>query len=251
MARYSSLTWKQNRRFKYKHRGQLPLGPINLFARFISPNPKTSFNRVQKYPRINRTAFVGPFSSVIGDVRIGKNVFIAPNASIRADEGTPFHIGANTNIQDGVILHGLLHETITVGERKYSIYIGRGVSVAHGAIVHGPCFLGDGVFVGFHAIVFNAIVGRRSFISTNALVTNGVQIPPNRFVPPGATIDTQAKANRLRRVPTEKREFAREVQRVNQEFPASYSMLFGKKRCSCGIAYDKVVKAKVHLCRIR
>jgi carbonic anhydrase len=68
------------------------------------------------------------------------------------------------------------------------------------------------------------------------VVTNGVRIAPNRYVPPGATIDTQAKANKLRRVPKDRKEFAHEVQRVNREFPPSYHLLFGKHRCSCGIS---------------
>lgn len=187
---------------------------------------------------INKTAFVSPFSSVIGDVTIQQNVYIAPTVSIRADEGTPFFIGRNTNLQDGVILHGLLHQQIPVGNKKYSIYIGNGVSIAHGALIHGPCVIGNRVFVGFKSIVFNAIVGDGAFISTDAIVTDGVRIAPNRFVPPGATIDTQAKADALRPVPKNRKEFAREVQRVNREFPSSYTMLFGKHRCSCGIACD-------------
>lgn len=74
--------------------------------------------------------------------------------------------------------------------------------------------------------MYNAIIGKGSFVSYNAVITNGVRIAPNRFVPPGAGIDTQEKADRLRRVTEEEREFAREVQRVNQEFPPSYKALF-------------------------
>lgn len=120
----------------------------SCFKPFISPNPITSFNPVQRFPRIDKTAFVSQFSSVIGDVSIKQNVYVAPNVSIRADEGTPFSIGANTNLQDGVILHGLLNQRITVGKKSYSIFIG------------------------------------------------------------------------------------------NEEFPSSYHLLFGKHRCSCGLAYD-------------
>lgn len=209
------------------------------FEPFISPNPVTSFNPVQRYPKIDETAVISQFSSVIGDVTIKNNVYVAPNVSIRADEGTPFYIGSNTNIQDRVVLHGLLNRRISVGRKGYSIYIGNEVSVAHGALVHGPCFIGDNVFVGFNAIVYNAIVGKGAFISYNAVVTNGVRIPPNRFVAPGANIDTQEKADALPQVPKDSIEFAQEVQRVNQEFPASYHLLFGEERCSCGMAYNK------------
>ncbi|MEH7547095.1 MULTISPECIES: carbonate dehydratase [Bacillaceae] len=208
------------------------------FEPFISSNPITSFNPVSHYPTIDKTSFISQFSSVIGDVTIRNNVYVAPNVSIRADEGTPFYIGSNTNLQDGVILHGLLNRRVLAGDKSYSIYIGNEVSIAHRALVHGPCFIGDKVFVGFNAIVYNAIVGKGSFISYNAVVTNGVRIAPNRFVPPGAQIDTQAKADALSPVPNDSKEFAFEVQRVNQEFPASYHLLFGKNRCSCGLAHN-------------
>lgn len=208
------------------------------FAPFISPNPITSFNPIQRYPKIDKTAFISPFSSVIGDVRIKGNVYIAPNVSIRADEGTPFYIGSNTNLQDGVILHGLLNKYVPVGGKEYSIFIGKKVSIAHGALIHGPCYIGDNTFVGFKSIVYNAIIEKGTFIAYNAVVTNGVRIAANRFVPPGANIDTQEKANALRRVPADGKEFAREVQRVNQEFPASYNLLFGSHRCSCGMPYN-------------
>jgi carbonic anhydrase/acetyltransferase-like protein (isoleucine patch superfamily) len=210
----------------------------NSFKPFISPSPITSFNPVQLFPKIYKTAFISQFSSVIGGVTIKDNVYVAPNVSIRADEGTPFYIGSNTNIQDGVILHGLLNRLISVGRKEFSIFLGKEVTIAHGALVHGPCFIGDKVFVGFNAIVYDAIVGKGSFISYNAVVTNGVRIPPNRFIPPGANIDSQEKANALPRVPEDSREFARDVQRVNQELPASYHLLFGENRCSCGISYD-------------
>ncbi|EOO15714.1 MULTISPECIES: hypothetical protein [Bacillus] len=208
------------------------------FAPFISPNPITSFNPIQRYPKIDRTAFISPFSSVIGDVRIKNNVYVAPNVSIRADEGTPFYISSNTNLQDGVILHGLLNKFVSVDDKEYSIYIGKKVSVAHGALIHGPCYIGNKVFVGFKAIVYNAIIGEGTVISYNAVVTNDVRVSANRFVPPGANIDTQEKANALIRVPKDEEEFAREVQRVNQEFPASYNLLFGSHRCSCGMPYN-------------
>ncbi|MDP9742740.1 UNVERIFIED_ORG: carbonic anhydrase/acetyltransferase-like protein (isoleucine patch superfamily) [Bacillus sp. B2I3] len=211
----------------------------HCFEPFISPNPITSLNPVQCFPKIDKTAFVSQFSSVIGDVTIRNNVYVAPNVSIRVDEGTPFYIGSNSNIQDGVILHGLFNKRISVGTNGYSIFIGNEVTIAHGAIVHGPCYIADKVFVSFKSIVYTAIVGRGAFISYNAVVTKGVRIPPGRFVPPGANIDSQEKADALSTVPKDSKEFAHEVQRVNHEFPASYHLLFGKNRCSCGFAYDQ------------
>jgi carbonic anhydrase len=216
-----------------------PAGPLNLNAHFVGPNPVTTFNPVSISPSIDASAFIGPFSSVIGDVTIGPNVFVAPGVSIRADEGTPFHIGQGTNLQDGVILHGLREGRVSVGGKKYSIYIGSDVSCAHGCLIHGPCLLGCHVFVGFHAIVYNAIVCDGCYVSTNALVTGGVKVPPGRYVPTGAVIDTQAKADALGPVPQSQQDFAAEVIHVNHEFPSAYSLLFGSIRCSCGLACER------------
>jgi len=209
---------------------------FNINAHFIAPNPPTSINPRSVHPLIDPTVYVSAFSSIIGDVTIQKNVFIAPNVSIRADEGSPFYIGANTNIQDGVILHGLAHGKVIHDGNKYSIYIGRYVSCAHGCIIHGPCKLGDNVFVGFHAIVLNAVVGEGCYISPNALVTGGIKIRSNRFIPAGAIINTQEKADNLGAVPESDHEFVEEVLRVNEEFPHAYSLYFGKTKCSCGLA---------------
>jgi carbon dioxide concentrating mechanism protein CcmM len=214
------------------------VGENCCFEPFISPNPITSFNPVPHIPNIDKSSTISQFSSVIGDVTIRNNVYVAPNVSVRADEGTPFYIGSHTNLQDGVILHGLLTRKVTLGGENYSIFIGNKVTIAHRALVHGPCYIGDNVFVGFNSIVYNAIVGKDSFISYNAVVTNGVRVPANRFVPPGAHIDSQEKADALPAVPKDSQEFAYEVQKVNQAFPASYHLLFGKNRCSCGFAYD-------------
>lgn len=205
---------------------------------FIAPNPITTFNPKSIYPKIDQTAYIGPFSSVIGDVNIANNVFVAPNVSIRADEGSPFYIGSDTNLQDGVILHGLAHGRVMHEDKKYSIYIGKRVSCAHGSIIHGPCKISNDVFVGFHAIVYNALIGEGCFIGHNAIVTGGIIVAPNRFIPIGAIIDTQAAADRLPLVPQSSKEFAEEVIFVNKEFPGAYSLMFGATRCSCGLCFD-------------
>lgn len=97
-------------------------GTFNTNVHFIAPNPRTSFNPESVIPSIDPTVYLGPFSSIIGDVTIRENVFIAPNVSIRADEGFPFYIDSDTNIQDGVILHGLEHgRVIHVAENTPSL----------------------------------------------------------------------------------------------------------------------------------
>jgi carbonic anhydrase len=211
-------------------------GPFNVYSYFVGTNPPTSLNPTPIFPKINKTAFLSPFTYVVGDVTIRNNTFVAPFVSIRADEGTPFFIGSNCNLQDGVILHGLKNKYVEVNNKKYSIYIGDEVSCAHGSLIHGPCQIDRKVFIGFNAIVYNAQLGEGSFISTGGVVTGGVSLRPGSFVAPGAHIDTQKKADALSQVPKNEAEFAHEVQRVNQEFPVAYSMSFGKNKCTCGLA---------------
>jgi carbonic anhydrase len=205
-----------------------PNGPFNIYSYYIGYNPPTTVNPYPNFPKIHNQAFLSPFTYIVGDVTIQNNPYVAPFVSIRADEGTPFYIGSNSNFQDGVILHGLKNKYVEKNAKRYSIFIGNGVSCAHGALVHGPCQVEDNVFVGFKAIVYNARIAEGCFISSGAVVTNGVELKPHSFVPPGANIDTQEKANRLSPVPKTEEEFALEVKRVNQEFPAAYSLFFGK-----------------------
>lgn len=192
---------------------------------FIGYNPVTAHCPQSVFPCVHPSAYVGPFACIIGDVTIEENVFIAPQVIIRADEGTPFHIGAHTNLQDGVTLHGLAGEQISYKNSNYSIYLGQHVSCGHGCVIHGPCVLEDDVFVGFYALVLNAIVGEGCFIAHHAVVTGGVRIAPRRYVPAGEVVDTQQKADELTAVSKADTAFAAEVQHVNSAFPAAYEGL--------------------------
>jgi hypothetical protein len=59
-----------------------------------------------------------------------------------------------------------------------------------------------------------------------------------RYIPTGAMIETQRQADALGPVPESQKEFAKEVQHINQQFPCAYSIQFGSTRCSCGLACD-------------
>ena len=136
---------------------------------------------------IDPTAYVCPFSTIIGDVTIRKNVFIAPNVSIRADEGYPFYIDSDTNLQDGVILHGSDYEgRVIYGGREYSIYIGKHVSIAQGSIIYGPCEIGVTIHIwGFIRPWLTRSFQRDVIFPPYVLVTGGIKVAPNRFVPAG------------------------------------------------------------------
>lgn len=171
----------------------------------IWPNVQTSFNKELETPTISHTSFVHPQSTVIGNVEIGENVMIAPFASVRGDEGQPIHIGNQTNIQDGVVIHALETEEngktikknlVDVNGHSYAVFIGDNVSLAHQALIHGPAYIGSDVFVGMQALVFKAKIGSHVVIEPAAKVI-GVSIPDGRYVPAGMVITNQKDADHL------------------------------------------------------
>ncbi|GAB4148030.1 MAG: ribulose bisphosphate carboxylase small subunit [Cyanobacteria bacterium J069] len=162
-------------------------------------------------PKIHETAYVHSFSTVAGDVQIGANVLISPGASIRAEEGAPFHIGQGSNVQDGAIVHGLPQGRVLGDDQQpYSVWIGQNAVITHMALVHGPAYVGDRCFIGFRSTVFNARIGEGSIVMMHALIQD-VEIPPGRYVPSGSVITTQQQADRLPEVQSVDIEFASQV----------------------------------------
>ncbi len=184
--------------------------------------PPTPWSRNLAQPNIDDTTYVHSFSNVIGDVRIGANVLVAPGTSIRADEGTPFFIGSGSNIQDGVVIHGLEQgRVIGDDQQKYSVWIGQNVSITHKALVHGPCYVGDDCFIGFRSTVFNARIGEGCIVMLHALIQD-VEIAPGKYIPSGAIITNQQQADRLPDVQPEDMEFAHHVVGINESLRQGY-----------------------------
>ncbi|MCA6611797.1 MAG: ribulose bisphosphate carboxylase small subunit [Pseudanabaena sp. M158S2SP1A06QC] len=191
--------------------------------------PPTPWSRNLAEPKIDSSAYVHSFSNLIGDVYIGANVLIAPGTSIRADEGNPFHIGDSTNVQDGVVIHGLKKGRV-VGDdgKEYSVWIGNSTSITHMALIHGPVYIGNNCFIGFRSTVFNARVGDGCIISLHALVQD-VEIPAGKYVPSGAVITTQQQADLLPNVRESDQNFASHVVGINESLRQGY-------RCAADIA---------------
>jgi SulP family sulfate permease len=180
-------------------------------------------HHLKQQASVSNTAFVHPNASLIGRVVLGKNVHIAAEASVRADEGTPFYIGDNTNVQDGVVIHALKQKWIRVHNEEWAVYIGSGVSLAHQALVHGPCYVGNETFVGFKAVVHDSIIGQGCYIGIGAVVV--VEVPDGRYVPHGAIIDTQEKAKNLAKVSPVHQHFNEDVVEVNKGLAEAYREL--------------------------
>ena len=160
----------------------------------MKKNPPVSFNKKSVFPTVDGESFVDDTASLIGDVRIGRGVYVAPLVSVRADEGAPIVIGDESNLQDGVIVHGLEHTSVEIGER---------VSIAHGAVIHGAK-IGSGSYVGHGAIVVGVSVAKKS------------------YVPHGKILTTQEEADGLSEVPDELAGFNDEVLKVNGELSRGY-----------------------------
>ena len=106
-------------------------------------------------------------SVVEGDVTLEKNVGIWYNAVLRGDQ-SPIYVGEGSNVQDNCVVH--------VGIDT-PVHIGKGVTIGHGAIIHG-CTIGDNTLVGMGAIVMDgAVVGCNCIIGAGAIVTQGKVIP--------------------------------------------------------------------------
>ncbi|NET05370.1 MAG: carbon dioxide concentrating mechanism protein CcmM [Merismopedia sp. SIO2A8] len=186
------------------------------------PAPLTPWDNDQDKPTIAASAYVHPQCSLIGDVYLGENVMIAPNTSIRADEGAPFYIGANTNVQDGVVIHGLEQGRVFGDDQKaYSVWIGHDTCITHMALIHGPAYVGNECFIGFRSTVFNAHVGHGCIVMMHALIQD-VEIPPGKYVPSGAVITTQQAADRLPDANESDRTFSHHVVEINQALRAGY-----------------------------
>lgn len=182
---------------------------------------KKWLGQIREEPLVSKSAYVHPAATVIGRVVVGERAHIAADTSVRADEGSPFHIGANTNVQDGVVMHALKDKRVMVAGEPWAIYVGRNVSMAHDALVHGPCYIGDDTFVGFKAVVHDAVVGSHCYIGIGAVVV-GVEIPDGRFVPHGRIVDSADAVATLPLVTEVHREFNEDVVEVNRGLAVAY-----------------------------
>jgi carbonic anhydrase/acetyltransferase-like protein (isoleucine patch superfamily) len=177
----------------------------------MRPNPRGD------WPEVHPAAYVDLTAQVIGRVQIGPRVFVGPNTVIRADEldkygqVKPIVIEAESNVQDGVIIHALAGTELKIGQRT---------SLAHGAIVHGPCRIGEGCFIGFGAVIFNANVGSGVFIAARAVVQD-VDVAAKAFVPTDARL-AKEQVRRLGETDARQRRFMEQVVETNIELAQMY-----------------------------
>ncbi len=128
----------------------------------------TSLAYLDARPEVHESAFLADGAILVGRVCVAEEASIWFNAVLRGDE-EPIRVGRRSNIQDGAVLHTDPGCPCTVGEY---------VTVGHNAILHG-CLVDRGATIGMGATVLNqARVGEESLVAANALVLEGMEIPP-------------------------------------------------------------------------
>ena len=110
-----------------------------------------------KTPQIGKNVFIAPNATVIGDVTIGDNASVWYGTVLRGDM-EPITIGENTNIQDNCTIHT---------DYGCPTVIGRNVSVGHNAVVHG-CTIEENCLVAINAVVLSG-----AYMETGSILAAG------------------------------------------------------------------------------
>ena len=97
-----------------------------------------------KTPQIGKNVFIAPTATLIGDVTIGDNASIWYGTVLRGDM-EPITVGENTNIQDNCTVHT---------DYGCPAVIGANVSIGHNAVVHG-CTIEGNCLVAINAVVLS------------------------------------------------------------------------------------------------
>jgi len=122
-----------------------------------------------KSPVIPASCYIDVSAQIIGDVTLGENSSVWMNAVVRGDVHS-IRIGANSNVQDCSVLHGMRY--------KHPVVVGDYVTIGHNATVHG-CVVEDACLIGMGVVILNgARIGEGSILAAGALIPEGTIVPP-------------------------------------------------------------------------
>lgn len=162
-------------------------------------------------PQIHPAADIYDSSQVVGDARIDSGVSVAPGVTVRADTGAPIFVGADTSLQEGVLIQtGTAGRILGDDQQDYGVWIGPYTVLTPKVIVQGPVYVGANCFVGFRSTLMNARIGAGCIVMMHALVQD-VEVPPGKFVPSGAVVNDQDQADRLPDIQPADLAFAQEI----------------------------------------
>ncbi len=112
-------------------------------------------------PTIAMSAYIAPNASIIGNAAVADHSSVWFGATLRGDNEI-ISIGANSNVQDGAVLHT---------DPGFPLLVGTNVSIGHQAMMHG-CSVGDGSLIGIQAVVLNAaVIGKGCLVGAGAVIT--------------------------------------------------------------------------------
>ena len=135
-------------------------------------NPQQPFDFQFRQEQVAPDVLIAPGAVVVGDVTLAAGSSVWFNATLRGDVER-IAVGAGSNIQEGCILHA---------DPGFPCEIGAGVTVGHGAVVHGAR-VGDNCIIGIRAVLLNgAVVGENSIVGACALLTEGKVYPPGSLI---------------------------------------------------------------------
>ncbi|MHA7270937.1 gamma carbonic anhydrase family protein [Arthrobacter sp. HLT1-20] len=123
-------------------------------------------------PTVDDSAFVAHTAVLIGRASLGADSSAFYGVVMRGDTNS-ITVGAGSNLQDNVVLHA---------DPGFPTHVGDGVSVGHGAVIHG-CTVEDNCLIGMSATIMNgAVIGAGSLVAGGAVVLEGAVIPPGSLV---------------------------------------------------------------------
>jgi phenylacetic acid degradation protein len=123
-------------------------------------------------PVVHESAFVHPNATIVGNVVIGRDVYVGPSAAIRGDWGG-IVIEDGCNVQETCVIHSFPGVTVRLES---------GAHIGHGAVIHGAQ-IGRNVLVGMNAVVMDrARVGAGSIVGALTFVPADMQIPDRKVV---------------------------------------------------------------------
>jgi len=117
-------------------------------------------------PVVDSSSYIHPLAVLIGNVIIGKNVYIGPGAVLRGDWGK-IEVEDGCNVQENCVIHMFPGTTVRL---KRNAHVGHG-AVIHGAELQENCLIGmNSVIMDDAQIGKNTIIGALSFVPAKEVI---------------------------------------------------------------------------------
>lgn len=121
-----------------------------------------------KRPEVDSRAWVAPSADIIGDVRIGPEVYVGWGAVLRGDNGTII-VEQGSAVEEGVMIHTSVDSVCRIG---------RDVTIGHAAMIHSATIEPLAV-IGMNSTLSNyCLIGRWAIVGEMGLVIANQEIPP-------------------------------------------------------------------------